>query len=141
MRILICLVFLLALPTVSQAQDTSDPRAWTEQFLRTLVDDGAKEANQMLLNDSQLGDQRPDMITGIRENMQTSEESHGKATGYELLTEKKWGDSVVVFIAIVKREKTAVFWRLVFYRYRSSWNLVHFTLLDSFGDIDSFWLL
>ena len=141
MRILICLVFLLALPTVSQAQDTSDPRAWTEQFLRTLVDDGAKEANQMLLNDSQLGDQRPEAIIGIRENMQNSEESYGKATGYELLAEKKWGDSMVVFIAIVKREKTAVFWRFVFYRYRSSWNLLSFSILDRFEDIDSFWLL
>ena len=142
MRILICLVFLLALPTVSQAQDTSDPRAWTEKFLRTLVDDGAKEANQMLLNDSQLGDQRPDMITGIiRENMQLSEDYNGKATGYDLLAEKKWGDSMVVFIAIVKRKKTPVFWRFVFYRYRSSWNLVNFSLSDQFGDIDSFWLL
>ncbi len=141
MRILIFLVFLLALPTVSQAQDTSDPRAWTEQFFKTLVDGGAKEAHQLLLNDSQLGNQRPDAIRGIRENMQTAEKGYGKATGYELLAEKKWGDSIVVFIAIVKREKTPVFWRLVFYRYRSSWNLVHFKILDNFDGIDGFWLL
>ncbi len=73
--------------------------------------------------------------------MQKAEENLGKATGYELLAEKKWGDSIVVFIAIVKREETAVFWRLVFYRYRSSWNLVHFNILDKFDEIDSFWLL
>ncbi len=139
MRILICLVFLLALPTVSQAQDTSDPRAWTEKFLKTLVDDGAKEANQMLLNDSQLGDQRPEVIIGIiREKMQLSE-YNGKATGYDLLAEKKWGDSIVVFIAIVKREKTPVFWRFAFYRYRSSWNLVNFSLSDQIENIHSFW--
>ncbi len=141
MRILICLVFLLALPTVSQAQDTSDPRAWTEKFLKTLADDGAKEANQLLLNDSQLGNQRPEAITGFRENMQYAEEQFGKAIGYELLTEKKWGDSMVVFIAIVKREKTPVFWRLAFYRYRSSWNLVSFAILSKFEEVDSFWLL
>ena len=95
----------------------------------------------MLLNDSQLGNQRPEAITGFRENMQYAEKQFGKAIGYELLTEKKWGDSMVVFIAIVKREKTAVFWRLVFYRYRSSWNLVSFSILDRFADINSFWLL
>ena len=73
--------------------------------------------------------------------MQYAEEQFGKAIGYELLTEKKWGDSIVVFIAIVKREETAVFWRLLFYRYRSSWNLVHFSILDDLEKIDSFWLL
>ncbi len=141
MRILICLVFLLALPTVSQAQDTSDPRAWTEQFFKTLVDGGVNDAHQLLLNDSQLGNRRPDAIRGIRENMQKAEKNHGKATGYELLAEKKWGDSIVVFIAIVKREQTAVFWRLAFYRYRSSWNLVSFAILSKLEEIDSFWLL
>lgn len=141
MRILVCLAFLLSMCTISQAQDTTDPRAWTEQFFRTLVDDGVEEAHQLLLNDSQVGNRRPDAIRGIRENMQNTESYYGKATGYELLAEKKWGNSIIVFVAIVKREQTAVFWRLVFYRYTSSWNLVSFSITVEFEEIDSFWLL
>ena len=45
-----CLVLLLALPATSQAQNTSDPTAWAEQFLKTIVEDGPKEAHRLLLN-------------------------------------------------------------------------------------------
>jgi hypothetical protein len=50
MRKLACLVLLLAFPATSQAQNTSDPRAWAEQFLKTIVEDGPKEAHRLLLN-------------------------------------------------------------------------------------------
>ena len=141
MKGLACLVLLLALPTASQAQNTSDPRAWAEQFLNRIVEDGADEAHRLLLNNSLIGDKRPDAIRGIRENMRQIEESYGKAIGYEFLAEKKWGESIVIFIAIVKRETTPVFWRFAFYRYKSNWNLVHFFIRDEFNNVNSFWLL
>ena len=141
MRVLICLVILLVLPTVGQAQETSDPKAWTERFLGTLVNDGPSEAHKLLLNDTALGEIRPDAIRGFRENMQKSEEIHGKAIGYEILTEKKLGDSILVFIAVVKRRQTPIFWRHVFYRYRSNWNLVNFGILAKVEQLDSLWLL
>ena len=143
MKTLACawLVLLLALPATAQAQNTKDPKAWAEQFLNTIVEDGSKRANELLLNGTALGAERPDAIRGINENMSTVEAFYGKATSYEMLAEKKWGGSILVFIAIVKREKIPIFWRLVFYRYNSSWNLVHFDFRDKFDGINSFSLI
>ncbi len=136
-KLVCCLVLFLGLPATGQAQNTSEPKAWAEQFLNTIVEDGPTQAHRLLLNNSQLGEQRPDAIRGIRENMQKAEDLYGKATGYEFLTEKRWGESILIFIAIVKRKETPIFWKLVFYRYESNWNLVNFAIIDKFDNVNS----
>ena len=77
------------------------------------------------------------LMTGRRRRTRRAEELYGKATGYEFLAEKKWGESMLVFIAIVKRKRTPIFWKLVFYRYKSNWNLVHFSIVDDFDNVNS----
>jgi hypothetical protein len=138
MKTFALLVLLLALPTAAQAQNTLDPKAWVEQFLNTIVEDGPEKANHILVNNSRLGARRPDKIRSYSENMRQAEEFYGTATGHEILAEKKWGESILIYLAIVKRERTPVFWRFVFYRYSSNWNLISFTVRDKFQDVNIF---
>lgn len=136
--VMIALVLIIAAMQVSFAQQTTDPKAWAEQFLGVLVERGAREANQFLRENSYLGQQKPETVIGQTESMQYYFEMHGDALGYELLKEIKLGSSVLLLTYVVKHENHFVLWNLDFYNPKTGWNLQHFGAEDSPGKIPRF---
>lgn len=136
--VLIPIFLILAAMQVSFAQQTTDPKAWAEQFLSVLVERGPREANQFLREKSYIGQQRPEAIIGQTESMQKYFVAHGDAIDYELLKETKLGSSLLLLTYIVKHEKHFVLWHLDFYNPRDGWNLQHFAAKDNLGRIPRF---
>ena len=59
----------------------------------------------------------------------------GKSIGYELVSEKKAGQSVLRFIYIEKTEKHAFPWVFVFYKTPSGWTLNSFVWSDKIQNV------
>jgi hypothetical protein len=130
MRYLIAIAISTLIFTTAVAQDAPDPRLWAEDFMQTLVDDGAKAAHKKLLR-SYLGELRPHAIAGILENMEAAEELHGNALGYEFIAQRELGESLTILGYYAKRESSPVLWKFVLYSpHPRKWKLVNFTIED-----------
>lgn len=97
-------------------------REFTERFLRALETARAYDAFQLLrpvMNDPQVDIDQ--MRNTIDQQLTEARNNYGKSIGYELIDTKRLGESFIRYDYLFRFERSALHFRVIYYKGRSSY--------------------
>jgi hypothetical protein len=130
MKIWILLLTMFFSFTVNAASPL--PKDKVEQFFNSVVSGKISSGYDQLFIGSSIPKDKPQAVTMLKQQTESSLPIFGKVLGYEYVTEEKFGTSVVRYVYILKSEKGPTTWEFFFYRPRNDWFLANVIFNDQF---------
>ena len=107
----------------ARAQDTYDPRWWSDELVSRLTGNDAAGAYRMLL-ETDLGAPRRGEAALLRRSIAEAARAFGPALRYQFLGRSRLGTSMQRLTYLLVYERAPVMLELTFYRPMLTWNLV-----------------
>jgi hypothetical protein len=125
------LVILLVSILTCSAQDQT-PKAMAESFFQSLKKGETEVAYNQLFVGSTIPESKPQAVGMLKRQTESALPMYGEIIGSELISEEKFGDSVVRLVYVLKLEKHPVGWEFFFYKPKSKWFLSNVIFNDQF---------
>lgn len=122
--------FFLIFPLSTFAADPTSPKDKVEAFLTSIQKGDISDGYDRLFIGSSIPQDKPQAITLIKTQTQSTLPLYGKMLGYDFVKEEKYGSSVVRLIYILKSEKGPIIWELFFYKPKDLWFLANVIFND-----------
>jgi hypothetical protein len=122
-------ILILVFASASPAQEKS-PKAMTEGFFRLLMQNKMPDAYNQLFANSPVPKVRPEEISVLKQETETSLGAYGKILGYELIREERFGGSVFRLVYLLKSEMVPTVWQFFFYKPASDWYVLGVAFSD-----------
>jgi hypothetical protein len=108
------------------------PKDKVEQFFNSVVSGNISSGYDQLFIGSSIPKDKPQAVTMLKQQTESSLPIFGKILGYEYVTEEKFGTSVVRYVYILKSEKGPTTWEFFFYKPKNDWFLANVIFNDQF---------
>jgi hypothetical protein len=130
----ISLFVLLLVLTLAHAGEKSaeSPRDRAERFLARIGSGEVGGAYDDIFAGSPVVTAKPQALDAVKRQTEAALPIYGKALGFELHKEKKFGDSLVRLTYIQKLEQHPVVWQFWFYRPKGSWYVDNVSFNDQY---------
>ena len=125
------MVSLLALTFTSKAFAV-EPTAQAESLLTSIVKNDIDEGFNHLFSGTELIKVKPQALDLLKAQTKTVVALFGQPIGFEKVTEKLHGKSVVRLVYLLKTEKHPLVWEFYFYKLKDQWIASQVTFNDQF---------
>ena len=137
MRGVLTLLLLSALVIpASAAEETLQPANIVDAYLTGLVSGDAAKSFDALMTHSRIDEEKPLEIGAARGQISQAMQLYGKPSGYESISEVRYGTSITRLIYITKHSDIALVWNFYFYKAESQWSLLNFDFNDRLQKLD-----
>jgi len=133
MRRKILLSFLLSsLTCVSFAQNS--PEEIINKFFDLYKKEGSDKALDYIFSTNQYGGDSQDAINNLKENLRKTISFDGPFRGYELLSRRSAGQSLILLTFLVKHDRDPLTFRIVLYKPIDNWQVQNFKFDNKMDD-------
>lgn len=132
-KTMIPLLLAMLLATVVQAEDVQSPKGRAELFLTTVGKGQIGPAYDALFSGSPIPAEKPQMIDAVKRQTEAMIPLYGKSLGFELITERAFGTSLIRLTYLQRLEKHPLVWRFWFYKPSDHWYISYVIFNDQFG--------
>ena len=129
-------VLLVGLLLGGSAWAEAEPNSIVEVYLKGLVAGDTIGAFATLMTHSRIDYLKPRAATLLRGQTQEAISLYGTPSGYERVSRKPYGSSIVRLIYITKHSDVALVWNFYFYRAANEWQLINFDFNDLFKKLE-----
>ncbi len=133
---IISAVFLIASTGFSQQTTRNIPKEKSEAFLNLLLVGQVDNAYDQIFQGSTALTDKPQDIAALKKETTTGINLYGKVLGFDFVTQKIYGTSVVREIYLLKTEKLPLVWNFYYYRVSTDWVLVSIYFSDNTKELN-----
>ncbi len=108
----------------AQAVDVAMPRQQAETFLDKVMAGKIGAAYDGIFVGSSIARSQPQAISQLKKQTAKLPSLYGPLLGYEPVSSRKFGESVVRLLYILKQAHRPIVWEFYFYRAQDDWSLV-----------------
>jgi len=113
----------------------SNPKEIVDKFFIDYQSDGSSTALDKLYSTNKWMERATDAITKIKSQLEGLNEDYvGKYYGYELIVEKKLGESYILLSYLVKFDRQPIRYTFQFYKPKDKWSIYSFQFDGSIDD-------
>ena len=119
-------LFLFTVPPNASAKvaDVAVPMKKAEMFLSKLMSGNIGPAYDELWTGSGMARTKPQTVTYLKNQTKVLRSLYGRSLGYDRVSSRTFGDSVVHLLYIMKHEVNPIVWEFYYYRVSGRWILV-----------------
>ena len=110
------MIIIAGLQTTAAATGGVSPRQQAERFLGLVIEGQTGKAFDYVFTSSLFLEEKKSSIDLMKRQAEAGLPMYGKALKWELVHEKKFGDSVIMLACIMKMEKGPLVWEFAYYR-------------------------
>ena len=122
-KLILVLLSLLLLPLSSAIAAAPLPRQSVESFFTAVINGKIAEGYDQLFAGSSIPQDKPQAVASLKQQTQSGLPLYGKISGFEQISEEKFGSSIVRYVYVLKSEKGPTIWEFFFYKPNDSWFL------------------
>ena len=129
-------LFLATAASAHAASAAPEPKEIAEAFLAALDKQELESGFGALLEHSAFDEAKPQETQLLKTQVRTLFDLYGKSYGYERVTEKSYGSSLLRLVYVLRFGNTPVVWNFVFYRVGERWSLLNLTFNDQLQGLE-----
>lgn len=127
------ILLLLLIQSYATYASGISPKAQIDQFFNSVVSGNISAAYDKLFTGSSIPKDKPQAVSMLKQQTSSGLPLYGKLLGYEYISEKKSGKSIVRYVYVLKSEKAPTTWEFFFYKPKDKWFLANVIFNDQFN--------